>query len=135
MICLDTNIVIAYLNGRPRRLVDRFESEILDNEFALSTVVLYELRYGVAKSAHRQDNMDRLEVFLQLPIKVLSLDPEDAGEAGDIRAELEAAGTPIGPYDVLIAGQARRHGAMLVTANGREFARVPGLMMQDWAAS
>ena len=59
---------------------------------------------------------------------------EDAEEAGNIRAALERAGKPIGPYDVLIAAQARRRGATLVTANEREFARVPGLKTEDWAA-
>ncbi len=60
-------------------------------------------------------------------------EPEDAEEAGDIRAELERAGTPIGPYDVLIAAQARRRNALLVTANMGEFTRVPGLRIEDWA--
>ena len=78
--------------------------------------------------------MERLLVFLQLPISILPLEPEDAEEAGEIRAALERAGTPIGPYDVLIAGQARRRDALLVTANSREFARVPGLKTEDWAA-
>jgi tRNA(fMet)-specific endonuclease VapC len=54
--------------------------------------------------------------------------------AGDIRADLEKAGTPIGHYDILIAAQARRHGATLVTANAREFARVPGLLVANWEA-
>ena len=135
MICLDTNVVIAYLNGRGRRLVERFEAEIQSNDFALSAVVLYELEYGVAKSARRQDNIDRLTVFLQLPITVLPFEAEDAEEAGRIRAELERSGRPIGPYDVLIAGHARRRGAMLVTANSGEFAHVPGLQAEDWAAA
>ena len=62
----------------------------------------------------------------------MTFDAEDAHEAGDIRALLERAGTPIGPYDILIAAQARRRGATLVTANTREFARVPGLKTEDW---
>ena len=65
---------------------------------------------------------------------VLPFDAEDAAHAGDIRAHLERKGTPIGPYDYLIAAQARRRGATLVTANRREFERVPGLMVADWAA-
>ena len=65
---------------------------------------------------------------------MLPFEPEDAAHAGDIRAELEKAGTPIGHYDYLIAAQARRRGATLVTANVREFARVPGLLLADWAA-
>jgi tRNA(fMet)-specific endonuclease VapC len=58
-----------------------------------------------------------------------------ASEAGEIRAELERLGTPIGTYDVLIAAQARRRGAVLVTANTLEFARVPGLNRENWAIS
>ena len=60
---------------------------------------------------------------------------QDAEEAGDIRAALERTGKPIGPYDLLIAAQARRRGATLITANEREFARVPGLKTADWAAA
>ncbi|TSD87478.1 type II toxin-antitoxin system VapC family toxin [Mycobacterium sp. KBS0706] len=134
MICLDTNVVIAYWNGRSARLVERFEREIGKAPLALPVVTLFELRYGIAKSARRQENTDRLAIFLQLPIDVLTFEPEDAEEAGDIRAVLERAGTPIGPYDVLIAAQARRRGAVLVTASTGEFARVPGLWTEDWAA-
>jgi len=60
---------------------------------------------------------------------------DGAEEAGDIRFTLERAGTPIGPFDILIAAQARRRGALLVTANGREFGRVPGLKLEDWAGT
>src|SRR5580704_15649741 len=63
---------------------------------------------------------------------VVPFELEDAEEAGDIRAALERLGTPIGPYDVLIAAQARRRGAILVTANKNEFSRVSGLQTQDW---
>jgi tRNA(fMet)-specific endonuclease VapC len=134
MICLDTNAVIAYLKGDPPHLVARFEREILQAELALPVVALFELRYGIAKSARREENSDRLAIFLQLPITVWPFEPEDADEAGTIRAELERAGTPIGPYDVLIAGQARRRGAVVVTTNAGEFSRVPGLRTEDWAA-
>jgi tRNA(fMet)-specific endonuclease VapC len=66
-------------------------------------------------------------------VEVLPFDSEDAVEASDIRAALESKGTPIGPYDLLIAAQARRRGATLVTLNRREFAHVPGLSVTDWA--
>jgi predicted nucleic acid-binding protein len=68
-----------------------------------------------------------------LGIDVLPFDAEDAAHAGDIRAHLERKGTPTGPYDCLIAAQARRRGATLVTANGRGFGRMPGLTVSDWA--
>ncbi len=99
---------------------------------ALSSVVLFEMRYGVAKSTRRQANAERLSDFLQSPIIILPFDSEDAEEAGDLRALLTRAGTPIGPYDILIGAQARRRGAVLVTANTREFARVPGLKLENW---
>jgi tRNA(fMet)-specific endonuclease VapC len=67
------------------------------------------------------------------PVQVLTFDAMDAQEAGDIRARLRRAGTPIGPDDILIAAQARRRNALLVTANTREFAQVPGLRIEDWA--
>jgi tRNA(fMet)-specific endonuclease VapC len=67
-------------------------------------------------------------------IDVLPFETDDAMHAGEIRAELERAGTPIGHYDYLIAAQARRHGAALVTLNTRKFSRVPGLLVVDWAA-
>ncbi|MDX2257997.1 MAG: type II toxin-antitoxin system VapC family toxin, partial [Hyphomicrobiaceae bacterium] len=60
-------------------------------------------------------------------------DENDAKHAGELRAQLAAAGTPIGPYDILIAGQALRHGATLVTATTTEFARVDGLKLEDWS--
>jgi tRNA(fMet)-specific endonuclease VapC len=133
MICLDTNVVIAFLKGGPPPLVERMERELMQGTLGLPAVALYELQYGVAKSARRRENTDRLTLFLQLPIVVLPFEAEDAEEAGDIRAGLERAGTPIGPYDVLIAAQARRRDALLVTANTGEFVRVPGLRTEDWA--
>jgi tRNA(fMet)-specific endonuclease VapC len=135
MICLDTNVVIAVLKQEPAHLIERFTRELPQASMALSTIVLFELHYGIANSARREENAERLAVFLQAPIEVLPYEPEDAAEAGVLRAELKRAGTPIGPYDLLIAAQARRRGATLVTANMSEFSRVPGLMSEDWAAA
>ena len=132
---LDTNAVIALLKDQPpnvrnrlRRLVRRGVS------IAVSTIVLYELWYGVARSQRRRENAERLRVFLSGNIDVARFDEDDAATAGDLRAALEAAGTPIGPYDLLIAAQALRSSATLVTANVSEFARVRGLDWQDWTA-
>jgi tRNA(fMet)-specific endonuclease VapC len=134
MICLDTNAIIVSLND-PTSPVRTRINQARDNGVPLtvSAIVLFELWYGAAKSGHRQRNIDRLVDFLNGPIQLLNFDAEDAREAGDIRAVLAKAGTPIGPYDILIAAQARRRGALLVTANKREFARVPGLRTEDWA--
>jgi tRNA(fMet)-specific endonuclease VapC len=83
------------------------------------------VRWGIA----------RVRRVLCRPLEWTLFDEEDARAAGTIRAELEAIGKPIGAYDVLLAGQARRHGATLVTSNTKEFARVSGLKWEDWAAS
>ena len=134
MICLDTNAVIAVLNNRASSVRTRIDAAIGQGRtLAISPIVLFELRYGAAKSAQPGRNAQRIVDFLAGPIAVLPFEPADAEEAGDIRAALERAGKPIGPYDVLIAAQARRRGALLVTANEREFARVPGLELEDWA--
>jgi tRNA(fMet)-specific endonuclease VapC len=134
VICLDTNVVIGCMSGRPPAFAERLERTLLREDCALSAIVLFELRYGIAKSARARENRERLATFLELPVAILPFEPDDAEEAGDIRAALERAGTPIGPYDVLIAAQARRRRALLVTANRREFARVPRLKTEDWAA-
>jgi tRNA(fMet)-specific endonuclease VapC len=102
---------------------------------SISSVVLYELWYGVARSERRRENAERMRVFLSGNINVLAFEEEDAATAGDLRAALETKGTPIGPYDLLIAAQALRSGTILVTANVSEFARVPGLSWQDWTVT
>jgi tRNA(fMet)-specific endonuclease VapC len=133
---LDTNAVIALLKNQPasvrgrlRRVVSRGAS------IGVSSLVLYELWYGVARSERRRDNAERLRIFLSGNVDVIPFDEQDAVTAGDLRAALETAGTPIGPYDLLIAAQALRSGATLVTANISEFARVRGLVWQDWTAT
>ncbi len=132
---LDTNAVIALLKDRPAGVRARLRRAMSRGaSIAVSSVVLYELWYGVARSERRRENAERLGVFLSGRIDVVAFDAEDAATAGDLRATLEAAGTPIGPYDVLIAAQALRSGATLVTANVSEFARVRDLAWQDWSA-
>jgi len=100
---------------------------------AVSSIAVFELWYGVAKSAYPDNNARQLAKFLAEGVALLPFDEEDAQVAGQVRAGLEAKGRPIGPYDVLLAGQALRHGLTLVTANAAEFARVPHLKWQDWA--
>jgi len=134
MIHLDTNAVIAVLNNKSPAVRTRIGAAIVAGRpLAMSSIVLFELRYGAAKSARPDRNVQRIADFLVGPIEVLPFESEDADEAGDIRAALERVGTPIGPYDVLVAAQARRRDALLVTANRREFARVPRLRFEDWA--
>jgi tRNA(fMet)-specific endonuclease VapC len=135
MICLDTNIVISIVNRRSSSLRHRFGEQMRAGvPIALPVIALFEMRYGFAKSDHREHNERLLDRFLGLGIDVLPFELEDAAHAGDIRAQFERAGTPIGHYDYLIAAQARRRGAALVTLNRREFERVPGLIVVDWSA-
>ena len=130
---LDTNTVVALLKNRPPDARVRLRRAMRTGASILvSSVVLYELWYGVARSERRKENSERLRIFLSGNINVVPFNGEDARTAGDLRAALEADGTPIGPYDVLIAAQALRSRATLVTANVREFTRVRGLSWQDW---
>ena len=136
MICLDTNIIIAVINQRAAAARQRLMKTLHEGTIVgIPTVVLYELWYGIKKSARAQQNTDALDGFLALDVTPWPFEPEDAEEAGDVRAALERLGTPIGPYDMLIAAQARRRGAILVSANKNEFARVPGLQTQDWTVA
>jgi tRNA(fMet)-specific endonuclease VapC len=134
MICLDTNVIIGAINGRIPAIRARLAEQMtLGADIVVPVIAFYEMRYDCAKSDRREQSARLLEVFLASGIRVLAFEPEDAHHAGDIRAFLETRGTPIGPYDVLIAAQARRHGAVLVTVNRREFDRVPGLIVTNWA--
>jgi tRNA(fMet)-specific endonuclease VapC len=131
---LDTNVCIALINrtsaavrNRSQKALDRGE------QLCVSSVVMFELWYGVAKSVHQAHNARQLEAFLAGPLVLLPLEHGDAQAAGSIRATLQASGTPIGAYDYLIAGQALARQLTLVTANVSEFSRVQGLSWQDWA--
>jgi tRNA(fMet)-specific endonuclease VapC len=131
---LDTNACIALINQGAVR--SRFQRALSGGaQIYVSSVVTFELWYGVAKSAHQAHNAERLEAFLAGPIALLPLEDEDARAAGAIRAALQASGMPIGAYDTLIAGQALARQLTLVTANVSEFSRVKGLSWQDWAKS
>lgn len=131
---LDTNACIALMNGTPTRVRRRFEMAVdARTDIFVSTIVAFELWYGVAKSARPEANSRRVEIFFAGPLSLLPFDEEDSRIAGRLRGVLEVAGKPIGAYDVLIAGQALHHGAILVTANTREFRRVKDLVWEDWA--
>jgi tRNA(fMet)-specific endonuclease VapC len=133
---LDTNSVIAFLKGQPASVHNTLERTLQSGVAVYtSSIVMFELWYGVAKSARRSENTVRLQVFANGAIELLAFDPEDARLAGEIRNTLRARGTPIGPDDLLIAPQALRRGATLVTSNLQEFRRVDGLLVQDWASS
>lgn len=132
---LDTNAVVALLRNKPAGVRERYrKAEAAGDYLALSSVVLFELWYGVAKSSQVQENTERLRVLLSGGLDLLDFDDEDARTAGQVRATLEKDGTPIGAYDLLIAGQALRRGLTVVTANTFELSRVTGLNWQDWTA-
>lgn len=136
MISLDTNAVSDLMRPDRRLVRLRYRDAVTAGRtIVVSSVVLFELQYGIARSKRRHENALKLERFLSGPVVVLPFDADDALAAGEVRTALELRGTPIGPYDVLIAGHALRHGATLVTANTREFSRVPGLMVEDWAGA
>jgi tRNA(fMet)-specific endonuclease VapC len=133
---LDTNACIALINGTEPAVRRKFRRAVGKNSvMLLSSIVAFELWYGVGKSQRKESNTQRLEAFFAGPLEWAQFDEDDARETGSVRAELESAGRPIGAYDVLLAGQARRRGATLVTSNAREFRRVRGLKWQDWASS
>lgn len=135
MIHLDSNVAIALLNKRQPTVRACFDAALAARTpLALSIVVFHELMYGAAASERRKENEDKIALFIAGGgFVLLPFDEADAREAAMIRAHLRRLGTPIGPYDTFIAAQARRAGATLVTANFREFDRVPGLIVTDWA--
>ncbi len=127
---LDANAVIALLRNPVSRLARRVRQEH-PADVAISAIVVHELFYGAFKSSRATQNVALVDA-LQFP--VIEFDREDARQAGQIRAFLSASGLGIGPYDVLIAGQAVARDIVLVTHNTQEFARVPRLRIEDWEA-
>lgn len=126
---LDTNAVIALIGRKSLSLAERI-METEEGSIALSSVVAFELYYGAYKSAKVSFNLETLRLALS-DFSVLGFEREDAQQAGEIRAELAAKGTPIGPYDTLIAGQAMARDLILVTNNVGEFSRIEGLRIED----
>ena len=127
---LDTNIVIELLRHRPaslRRVIEQHDGEI-----AVSTITATELFFGVERSSRPEDNRLVVDRILH-QLVVLDFDTAAAGHAAEIRATLSREGKIIGPYDLLIAGQARSRGLALVTNNRAEFDRVAGLRVEDWS--
>ena len=124
---LDSNALIALLKGHEGFL--KRLRQYQPQDFGIPAIVVHELYYGAYKGQRTPENLARVA---GLQFEVLEFDREDARAAGELRASLAAAGTPIGPYDVLIAGQALARTLILVTHNTSEFQRVPGLQIEDW---
>ncbi len=127
---LDTNAVIALLNDAGSALAQRARQHA-PSDIGMSAIVSHELFYGAFKSRHAERNVALVD---SLRFEVVEFDKEDSRQAGEIRAALGVLGLPIGPYDVLIAGQAKARNLVLVSHNTREFGRVPGLLVEDWEA-
>lgn len=125
---LDTNTIIALFNSSNNTLRTHITS-YQPADIVISSLVAHELYFGAYKSLRLEHNLAKVD---NLPFEVLAFDREDAQQAGEIRAILAKAGTPIGPYDVLIAGQALARNLTLVTNNTKEFNRIEGLMIEDW---
>ncbi len=125
---LDANAVIGLLNDFSSNLRRRARRE-KPADIAISAIVAHELFYGAFKSRRAERNAALVDAF---QFAVIEFDKEDARQAGKIRALLASKVTPIGPYDVLIAGQAMARNMVLVTGNTDEFERVPGLRLEDW---
>lgn len=126
---LDSNAVIAAMASHP--LMTLHLATVAPGDAAISSIVHFELLFGAYNSDRVVANLQSLD---RLSFPILPFDAEDARAAGEIRAALRRRGTPIGPYDVLIAGQALARGLTLVTANTDEFVRVEGLLVEDWTA-
>ena len=131
-LMLDTNICIYIIKQQPTAVLNRF-LEYQVGDIGISSITLSELRYGVAKSQYKEKNSKALDEFI-IPLEVVPFDEMAALVYGDVWASLENAGTPIGSMDYLIASHALSLGVTLVTNNIREFNRVTGLHIVDWAA-
>ncbi len=127
---LDTNICIYLIKKQSPTLLEQFRQHVTE-DVGISTITLFELEYGAQKSQHRERTQDALGRFF-LPLTIIDIDRHAAAEAAIIRADLEKKESPIGPYDLLIAGLARSRDLTLVTNNTKEFRRVDGLRLENW---
>lgn len=126
---LDTNICIYIMKNKPPHLAPIFDEH--SRELCVSSVTVMELQYGVENSQQRTTNADKLDSFLAR-LAILNYGSDAAYHTALIRHKLKQQGTPIGPYDQMIAGHARCQGLTVVTNNVSEFERVPGLITENW---
>jgi tRNA(fMet)-specific endonuclease VapC len=128
---LDTDICIYLLKRKPPQVISRFRQQAAGS-VGVSTVTVAELHYGAVKSQQPERNLQALENFL-LPLEICAFDLAASASYGQVRAELERAGNPIGPLDTMIAGHALSLSVILVTNNVSEFQKVAGLQIDNWA--
>ena len=126
---LDTNICIYVIKRQPSELRERFDR--LAEELAISTVTLAELYYGAEKSSRQDANRQTVENFAAR-LEILQFSASAAIHYGQVRADLERARRVCGPYDMMIGAHARSEGLTVVTNNLREFARMPGVRVENW---
>ena len=127
---LDTNICIAIIRRQPGAALKRLRGKAI-GQVGISSITLAELEFGAAKSQRSEQARLALAEFL-LPLEVAAFDDAAAAAYGRVRAALEKRGKPIGPLDTLIAAHALARGAVLVSDNTREFARVKDLAVENW---
>ena len=126
---LDTDVCIYVIKNYPAELRERFNR--LAEQLCISSITLAELHYGAEKSERRLHNLQAIEHFVAR-LEVLPFTAKAAAHYGQIRAELERAGTPCGPHDMQIGAHACSEGLTVVTNNIREFARMPGMRTENW---
>jgi len=129
MYVIDTNTLIYFFKGMGN-VPNKFLA-ISPKDIAIPSIVLYELEYGIAKSNSPKKRQNQLKELCSL-VEILPFNDESARISASVRAKLEKKGTPIGPYDILIAGLALQHQGILVTNNTGEFSRVPKLKLDNW---
>ncbi len=128
---LDTNICIYLIKKRPLCVLEKLNA-IPFGTVAISSITIAELYFGIEKSQYPAKNHETLQKFLY-PLEILTFDESAAACYGKIRSVLEKQGTPIGPLDLMIAAHAKSMALTLVSNNTKEFARVPDLLLENWA--
>lgn len=126
---LDTNICIHVIKTYPPAVREKFNAHA--EELCISSITLGELHYGAEKSVRRAENLTAISHFVAR-LEVLPFGERAAAHYGQVRTELERAGTPCGPHDMQIGAHARSEGLIVVTNNLREFVRMPGLRVENW---
>lgn len=130
---LDTNIIVYAINNRPELALAMFQKHVPE-DMCISAITMAELEYGVCNSSRPEQNRLALMMFLSR-IEILGFDADAAREYGGVRADLKKRGLIIGANDLLIAAHAKSADMILVTNNTREFERIEGLKLENWAVA
>ena len=130
---LDTTVISDFTRGEPA-VLSRLKATA-KREVSISTVTAMEIEYGLLLNPSRARKIEPVIRALLTDLAVFPYEQEDASATAAVRAALAKRGTPIGPFDLMIAGTALRRGLLMVTSNSNEFARVSGLNLEDWRAA